>query len=211
MVLIVSRSASFDRHVLGALARVDRVKLLRSFENLPKRSRSGRQVVLIHGTSFRPDLDDHLSIVADRSDFAIGIAADRPKLEQLLTLTKFNIRAYFNSYMADTHYVQMIRLLEQGQSWFPPQLLNRILDVARRSVTTGPADDTLELLTPKEKDVALDVAAGMSNKQIADAHSIAERTVKAHLTRIFKKLGISSRVTLALRLRPTLDRAANDA
>lgn len=211
MVLILSRSASFERHVLSALSRAGQVKLLRSFDELPKPSRSTRRMVLVHAPSFRSELDNALSALADRSDLAVGVAADRPHLEQMLSLTRHGIHAYFNSYMADIHYAQMLDLLDAGQSWFAPQLLERVLAVARRSVTTGPADDTLELLTPKEKEVALDVAAGKTNKQIAEAHCIAERTVKAHLTRIFKKLNISSRFTLALRLRPGLDQAANDA
>lgn len=211
MVLILSRSASFERHVLSALARAGKVKLLRGFDGLPKPSRSTRRIVLVHGASFTGELDASLSELANRPDLAVGVAADRPNLEQMLSLTRHGIRAYFNSYMADVHYAQMIELLDAGQSWFAPQLLERVLAVARRSVTTGPADDTLERLTPKEKEVALDVAAGMTNKQIADAHCIAERTVKAHLTRIFKKLNISSRFTLALRLRPALDQVANDA
>ncbi len=211
MILILTRSASFERHVLAALARVDRVKLLRAFGDLPKPSRSTRRVVLIHGPSFRNELDKGLSDLDGRTDLVVGVTADRPNLEEMLSLTRYGIQAYFNSYMADIHYGQMIRHLNDGQTWFSPQFLERIMEIARRSLSTGPAVHALNLLTPKEREVALDVAAGMSNKQIADSHCIAERTVKAHLTRVFKKLEINNRVTLALRLRPELDRTANQA
>lgn len=53
-------------------------------------------------------------------------------------------------------------------------------------------------LTPREADIARAVGAGQPNKSIAFALGITERTVKAHLTEIFRKLGISDRLQLAL-------------
>jgi DNA-binding NarL/FixJ family response regulator len=44
------------------------------------------------------------------------------------------------------------------------------------------------------------VGCGNSNKQIANSLAITERTVKAHLSEIFRKLAISDRLTLALRV-----------
>jgi DNA-binding CsgD family transcriptional regulator len=53
-------------------------------------------------------------------------------------------------------------------------------------------------LTPRERQVIAMVAAGSSNKEIARAYSVSEQTVKHHLTRIFDKVGASSRVELAM-------------
>jgi len=53
-------------------------------------------------------------------------------------------------------------------------------------------------LTRRERELVALVAAGASNKEIAERLSIAERTVKAHLTSIFRKLGVSSRLHLAV-------------
>lgn len=53
-------------------------------------------------------------------------------------------------------------------------------------------------LTPREREVVGLVAAGASNKEIAERLLIAERTVKAHLTSVFEKLGLSSRLQLAI-------------
>ena len=67
--------------------------------------------------------------------------------------------------------------------------------VARGPSRPGPPDAGL---TRRERELVALVAAGASNKEIAERLSIAERTVKAHLTSIFRKLGVSSRLHLAV-------------
>lgn len=58
--------------------------------------------------------------------------------------------------------------------------------------------DHLDGLTQRQRAVAEMVGEGANNKQIARALAITDRTVKAHLTTIFEKLGISDRLQLAL-------------
>ena len=53
-------------------------------------------------------------------------------------------------------------------------------------------------LTPREREVLLMVAEGLSNKVIARRLEIREGTVKAHLTRIFERIGVSDRTQAAL-------------
>ena len=53
-------------------------------------------------------------------------------------------------------------------------------------------------LTPREREIALWIASGDRNKEIANRLEITERTVKAHLTSIFRKLGLTDRLRLAL-------------
>jgi predicted ATPase/DNA-binding CsgD family transcriptional regulator len=70
-----------------------------------------------------------------------------------------------------------------------------------------PADDTRtkvrppSQLTAREREIASLVAAGLSNRQIAEKLFISRRTVDAHLEHIFGKLGIASRVLLTIQLR----------
>ena len=59
-------------------------------------------------------------------------------------------------------------------------------------------NELLDNLTRREYQIATLVGRGESNKRIAQQLAITERTVKAHLTEIFRKLRISDRVKLAL-------------
>ena len=56
-------------------------------------------------------------------------------------------------------------------------------------------------LTMREREIALLVASGLSNREIADELVISKRTVDAHVNHIFTKLGVSSRVQLTIWLR----------
>jgi DNA-binding NarL/FixJ family response regulator len=59
-------------------------------------------------------------------------------------------------------------------------------------------DDPISYLTPRELDVLRLVAAGRPNKQIATELAISERTARTHVSRILRKLRLSSRTRAAL-------------
>jgi DNA-binding NarL/FixJ family response regulator len=66
----------------------------------------------------------------------------------------------------------------------------------------------LASLSPQQMRVLGLVAAGLLNKQIADRHDVQDRTVKAHLTAIFERLGVRNRTQASVLLR-TLEPVAN--
>lgn len=84
------------------------------------------------------------------------------------------------------------RLMPSGLAWAPsPQGLPPREEVAFGGVELG-------LLTPREREVLGYVAAGADNLKIAACLDITERTVKAHITSIYKKLGSENRTQLAV-------------
>jgi two-component system NarL family response regulator len=84
----------------------------------------------------------------------------------------------------------------------------RLLDECCVRLSCGIPDrdgliERLAYLTEREQEIAALVGSGGTNKQIAKQLAISERTVKAHLTEIFRKLGIADRLKLALLLATT--------
>ncbi len=69
-----------------------------------------------------------------------------------------------------------------------------------RSVAASTLQQSLDCLSLREYEVANLIACGDRNKEISNRLSISEKTVKAHLTTIYRKLGVSDRLQLALYL-----------
>ena len=85
-----------------------------------------------------------------------------------------------------------IRAVARGESPIDPKAARELLG-ARRTTSTAAAD-----LTPRESEVLALVRQGLANKQIARRLGISERTVKAHLTSTFQRIGVVDRTQAAL-------------
>ena len=83
-------------------------------------------------------------------------------------------------------------------------------DAADPAGDTSPRVRLPSQLTTREREIASLVAAGLSNRQIAEKLFISKRTVDAHLEHIFGKLGITSRVMLTIQLREHSAKADSD-
>ena len=202
-VFIVSSSTGFLDHArlaLGPSARVETAAAARQV--IPDMCRD-TDVLVIHASCPEVMGSDGALERLKPLGKPIAMAADVPDLREMLDLSRHGIRAYFNSYMADVHYRQMVSLLCQGMTWFSPPMMAGALELARRTLGQDETlrEDALEPLTSREREIAADVASGKSNREIAEVRHITERTVKAHLTRIFRKLGTRNRHALAMKLR----------
>lgn len=76
--------------------------------------------------------------------------------------------------------------------------------VARALLPSAEPLDPAAGLSPRELDVLLLVAQGLANKQIATRLGISERTVKGHLGRVFREIGVADRTSAALWARENL-------
>jgi DNA-binding NarL/FixJ family response regulator len=61
----------------------------------------------------------------------------------------------------------------------------------------SPADELVRIITRREREVALLVARGLTNRQIATELTISERTAANHVAKILRKLGLSSRTQIS--------------
>ena len=95
--------------------------------------------------------------------------------------------------------LQSIRSVMAGHFWIGrssvPNLVQTLKDLGAEVAEEAPKTFGL---TPREREVITAIVAGYTNKDIAQDFSISEQTVKHHLTNIFDKLGVSTRLELAL-------------
>lgn len=97
------------------------------------------------------------------------------------------------------HLVECVQSLAAGRRWRAPAKLYSVERPDGR--IKRPATVTvLAVLSVRERQIAEAVATGKRNKEIADAFGISPGTVKLHLTRIYSKLGVSSRLSLFRKL-----------
>ncbi|MCM3764114.1 response regulator transcription factor [Neobacillus niacini] len=125
---------------------------------------------------------------------------------KILILTMFDHDEYFMSAIREgadgyllkdapsQHVVDAIRSVANGQSVIHPSMTKKFLGFMQPKVEEveeeKPADS---MLTEREKEVLLCLVQGMNNKEIAKTLFISDKTVKIHVSNIFKKLGVKSR------------------
>ena len=91
--------------------------------------------------------------------------------------------------------VETVRRAGAGQSLLDPSLTERVLDRLRE----GPKlDPRLACLSPQERRILDLVSQGYTNRQIADAMSLAEKTVKNYVSNLLAKLGVKRRTQAAI-------------
>ena len=93
-----------------------------------------------------------------------------------------------------------LRSVMAGQYWLETASVPVLVEALRESlVQTNGTKSTKDYgLTRREVDIMTKIASGSSNKEVGEVFAISERTVKHHLTNIFSKVGVSSRLQLAL-------------
>lgn len=96
------------------------------------------------------------------------------------------------------------QVISLGGLWVGADLVQRLMAATRELIGRNPSPAEpqvdLSMLSERELQVAQAVAAGQSNREVAEQLHISERTVKAHLGAVFEKLGVRDRVQLVLRL-----------
>lgn len=116
-------------------------------------------------------------------------------IEYLLKAVDYGADGYI---MKDSESVELkkaINVIMGGESYIQPKLVPALNN---RLVARDIDKDKIESLTGRELEVLIQVANGMFNKEIATSLNISERTVKNHISNIFKKIGVFDRTQAAV-------------
>jgi two-component system, NarL family, response regulator DevR len=92
--------------------------------------------------------------------------------------------------------VQALTAAGHGESLLDPSVTETVLERVRR-IAAGTATDETAALTPQERKILLLVAEGSTNKQIADAVFLSDKTVKNYVSSILSKLSLQRRAQAA--------------
>jgi DNA-binding NarL/FixJ family response regulator len=147
-----------------------------------------------------PGMDVLRALGPDPHVRIIVLTADADE-HQVLDALRWGARGVLLKESATPLLYKCIRCVMGGQYWLGRSdvadlvqalrvLSDRLATAARRSDTFG--------LTPRELEIVAGVAGGETNREIAERLSVREHTVKHHLTNIFDKVGVFSRLELAV-------------
>lgn len=142
------------------------------------------------------------SIACNYKDAKIVILANLPNQAESIHALRLGAMGYCHAYIAPAVLKEIKAVITHGGLWLGQDIIQSLIEVSTRLIGNQPeyVDGLLAKLTSREKEVALEAAKGLSNKEIARILSITERTVKAHLAKIFERLGAKDRLQLALML-----------
>jgi len=134
----------------------------------------------------------------------VVVLADEPDESVVTEALASGASGCCNTYAAPEVLRQVALVVENGGLWIGQSLLQRLVGSAShllRQQSPQQKDEAWSApLSEREAQVARLVAGGASNKEIAGQLFITERTVKAHLTAVFEKLGLRDRLQLSLRI-----------
>ena len=135
------------------------------------------------------------------TDIPVVVLSDQPGDDEALACFSAGAKGYCNTHAVPELLERIAQVVAQGGLWIGESLMQRLLQGTARiplPPSAAPATDWASLLTEREREVALAVAAGESNKEIARRLGITERTIKAHTGAIFAKLKVRDRLQLSL-------------
>lgn len=117
------------------------------------------------------------------------------EVEYLLKAVDIGVDGYLLKDSESAELKKAINTVMSGESYIQPSLIPALNN---RLVTRDVDKEKIESLTKRELELLIQVASGLSNKEIATSLDISERTVKNHISSIFKKIDVSDRTQAAV-------------
>lgn len=155
-------------------------------------------------------LERVLNLISAHSSLRFVVFSALHQPDEGVSIIAAGARGYANRYMHSELLIQAVRLIESGEIWLGSDLVLHLIQSnspIRGRLALAPGELTggdLGKLTVRERETASRIVQGKSNKVIADELGVAERTVKAHLSSIYRKTHTRDRLQLAMLLKDQL-------
>jgi DNA-binding NarL/FixJ family response regulator len=112
--------------------------------------------------------------------------------EDVIAVIRAGARGYVTKTISRDELFDAVRRVSDGDAVFSPRLAGFVLDAFRTGEPLG-ADEELETLTPREREVLQLIARGYLYKEIAARLHLSVKTVEAHVSSVLRKLQLSTR------------------
>ena len=131
----------------------------------------------------------------DNMDIKVLILTVHNEVEYLLKAVDIGVDGYILKESESAELKNAINHIVNGENYIQPNLIPALNS---RLVNRDIDKQKIDSLTKREIEVLINVANGMFNKEIALNLNISERTVKNHISNIFKKIDVSDRTQAAV-------------
>jgi DNA-binding NarL/FixJ family response regulator len=160
-------------------------------------TRKDIDLILLGGHGSQNLFDLIAELKALRPDLRIVVTGMGSDDETILKTVAGGAKGYIDEAATGGEFAQAIRVVHEGSVWAPRRVLSMFIE--RVSSSPGkifPAGRVT--FTDREKEVLELLVAGRANKEIGGSLGISERTVKAHVAKLLRKLGVQNRVALTV-------------
>ena len=207
VILVASNNTQLTDRLTGVLDNVFSLELTTSAFALDTLiSQSNPHLVMLDPALFNDSLIETITNATNQAtQIRIIILEDNENMPiDQLALFKTGVHGFLSHTITSTLLLKAAHAVCNGEIWVPRQLITSLIGELARDSSAGThtlsfaGNNSIEHLTPRERQVAEMVHGGGNNKAIARKLDISERTVKAHLSAIFRKLDIENRLHLAL-------------
>lgn len=142
--------------------------------------------------------DDEMSDLFLRRIMILSSVPDFMEAQRFLHL---GAMGYGNAMMHESHLLSAYQALEEGKVWLHPDFITMMISQIRdQKSSTEKSLAVLDILSHREREVALMLGDGATHQEISNALNITVRTVKAHAGAIYHKLSVKDRLALSLLL-----------
>jgi two-component system, NarL family, nitrate/nitrite response regulator NarL len=148
----------------------------------------------------RPGLEALREMSTDATSVRVILLTAAAEKDQIVEALQLGARGVVLKDSATQILLKSIRAVMNGEYWVGRESVSNLVQYLRTLVGTSSntARQRRYGLTPRELEIVSAVVAGYANKEIAEHFKISEDTVKHHLSNIFDKVGVSTRLELAL-------------
>lgn len=155
-------------------------------------------IVMIVDSVLKDISDENLKKFFENRVMILSLTPNFAEAQKFLAL---GAMGYGNAMMHESHLYSVYQALEEGKIWLHPDFIT--LMITQIHDQNNPKEKSLEILdvlSKREREVALLLGEGATHQEISDALDITVRTVKAHATAIYQKLDVKDRLALSLLL-----------